>query len=236
MLETYYMETDLSEIQANFKAKNDEDLFSLALEVSGMTPESRLALLGELQRRFQAIKDRTASIQLVHGFYTVFVPRTNIHFPDICPNCLRKGADTLIETSSQTKTRHRVVYVKYENAALSFPYCVNCAKQVRRLRRLTSWPSYCILIVWFIACWKLELGRLAAFWGAIVLSLPFVFLSRNGVAVRLGDFGEDWVECRFRSLQYAEAFASVNQVVAQNTETLREEFEAAIHMVRGISN
>lgn len=230
------METDLSEIQANFKAKNDEDLFSLASEASGMTPDSRLVLLEELQRRFQAIKDRTASIQLIHGFYTVFVPRTNILFPDICPNCLRKGADTPIETISQAKSRQTVVYVKHENAALSFPYCVNCAKQVKRRRKLILWPLYCILIAWFIACWKLDLGRLAIYFGAISLSLPFVFLSRNKEAVRLGDFGDDWVECRFRSLQYAEAFASANQVVTQNTETLHEEFEVAIHAVRGISS
>lgn len=59
-----------------------------------------------------------------------------------------------------------------------------------------------------------------------------IFLSRSGVAVRLGDFDKDWVECRFRSLQYAEAFASVNEVVAQNTETLREQVEAAINTVQ----
>jgi hypothetical protein len=128
------MGIDFSEIQANFKAKNDEELLSLSSEASGMTPESRSCLVEELQRRFQAIKDCTASIQLVHGFYTVFVPGTNLHFPDICPNCLCKGADTPIETLSQTKTRYRVVYVK----ELSFPYCVNCAKQVRRRRRLIS--------------------------------------------------------------------------------------------------
>jgi hypothetical protein len=226
------MEIDLSEIQANFKAKNDEELLSLSSQASGMTPTSRLVLIEELQRRLQAIKDRATSIQLVHGFYTVFVPKTDIHFPDICPDCLRKGADIPIETISQTKTRHRVVYVKRENAALSFPYCLSCAKEVRRRRKLISWPFYGVLIAWFIACWKLDLGRLAVYFGAIVLSLPVVFLSRTGVAVRLGDFDKDWVECRFRSLQYAEAFASVNQVVAQNTETLREQFEAAVHAVR----
>jgi hypothetical protein len=79
------------------------------------------------------------------------------------------------------------------------------------------------------------LGRLV-YWGAILLSLPVVFLSRHRVAVRLGDFDEDWVECRFRSPQYAEAFASLNQVVTQNTETLREELEAAIHAVRETSS
>ena len=229
------MEIDLSAIQANFKAKNDEDLFSLASECSGMTPESRLVLLEELQRRFAAIKDRAASIQLEHGFYTVFVPRSHIYFPDICPNCLRKDADTPIETVSQAKTG-RIVYAKLDIPKLSFPYCADCAKQVRRRHRLVSWPSYCVLIAWFIACWMLGLGRLVLYLGASLLSLPLVLLSRHKVAVRLGDFGEDWVECRFRSHQYAEAFASVNQVVAQNTDTLQEEFEAAIHAVGGISS
>jgi hypothetical protein len=225
------MESDLSDIQASFKAKNEEELLSLASEASGMTPESRLALLEELQRRFQAIKDRATSIQLVHGFYTVFVPRTNIHFPDICPNCLGKGANTPIETISQAKTGHRVVNVIRDIAKLSFPYCVNCAKNVKRRHKLISWPFYCVLIAWVIACLMFGLGRLV-YWGAILLSLPVVFLSRHRVAVRLGDFDEDWVECRFRSPQYAEAFASLNQVVTQNTETLREELEAAIHAVR----
>jgi hypothetical protein len=226
------METELSEIQSNFKAKNDEELLSLASQASGMTPECRLVLIEELQRRFRAIKDRAASIQLVHGFYTVFLPRTDIHFPDICPDCLCKGADTPVETTSQTKSRHRLVYVKHENAALSFPYCLNCAKRVRQRRKFISWPFYGAFIAWCIACWKLDLGRLAFYLGAIVLSLPVVFLSRSGVAVRLGEFDKDWVECRFRSLQYAEAFASVNQVVAQNTETLREQIEAAIYAVQ----
>jgi len=229
------LEIDLSKIQANFEAKSDGDLFSLASEASGMTPESRLVLLEELQRRFQVIKDRTAGIQLVHGFYTVFVPRTHIQFPDICPNCLRKGANTPIETISQAKAGHGV-YVKPDIPKLSFLYCPNCAKQVRRRHKLISWPSYCVLIAWLIACWRLDLGRLALYGGTILLSLPLIFLSRHKVAVRLGDFGEDWVECRFHSSQYAEAFASDNEVVAQNTETLREEFEAAIHAVGGISS
>jgi hypothetical protein len=224
----------VSDIQENFKSKADGDLLALASNASEMTPESRIVLLEELQRRFDAIKDRPTTIQLIHGWYTVFVQRSKISFPDKCPNCLRQGADTSITVTSQTHTRHRVVYVKHQNLTLRFPFCRECAKKLTRRGKMISWPSYCAVIAWLAACWKFDLGRLAAVSGILLLSLPMALLSRQGAAVTLGDFGEDWLECRFRSSEYAEAFASVNHVVAQNTETVWEEFEVAINSVQGL--
>jgi hypothetical protein len=84
------METALTNLQENFKAKSDDELLSLASGVVDMTPESRLVLLEELRRRVESGKDHPTKIQLVHGWYTVVVDSANISFPAICPKCLEK--------------------------------------------------------------------------------------------------------------------------------------------------
>jgi hypothetical protein len=70
---------------------------------------------------------------------------------------------------------------------------------------------------------------------AFVFSLPMVSLLREGAAVTLGDFGPGWLECRFKSPKYAEAFASVNHAMAQNAENIREELEAGIQSIQTVA-
>ena len=230
------MEIALSQLQENFKAKSDGELLSLASNAAEMTPESRLVLLEELQQRVDTLKRHSNSIQLVHGWYTVVVSREHISFPDSCPNCLQKKANNDIAVSSRTHTQNRLVYVKHRSVTVRFPYCRTCANQVTRRSRLISWPSYSVLIAWFVACWMFNLGRLAAYFGGLLFSLPMIFLLRQGAAVSLGDFGADWLECRFKSPTYAEAFASVNHATAQNAENIREELEAGIQAIRGVAS
>lgn len=50
-----------------------------------------------------------------------------------------------------------------------------------------------------------------------------ILLLREGAAVTLGDFGTDWIESRFQSAKYAEAFASVNRALEDNKEGIQEE-------------
>jgi hypothetical protein len=230
------MDMTISEIQENFRSKADGDLLSLASTSSAMSPESRVVLLEELKRRHNTIKDDPTTIQLVHGWYTVFVHRGSISFPEQCPNCLRASADTGITFNSKTETRYRVLYVKQRSLTLRVPYCRECATRLTLRRTIAACTSGCIIIAWLVACWKFDLGQPAVVWGTMMLSVPVVLLSRQGAAVRLGDFGVDWLECRFRSAEYAEAFASANHVLQHNTDTIREEFEAAINSVQGRSS
>jgi len=161
------MEIELSKLQENFKAKRDGELLSLASSAAEMTPESRLVLLEELRQRVDAMKDHSTSIQLVHGWYMVIVSRENISFPDSCPNCLQKGADAEIAVTSKNQEQKRLVYTKLRSLTLRFPYCRDCARRVMRRNKLISWPSYCVVIAWFVACWMFHLGRLAAYLGLL---------------------------------------------------------------------
>jgi hypothetical protein len=77
---------------------------------------------------------------------------------------------------------------------------------------------------------------MAAYFGALLFSLPMVLLLREGAAVTLGHFDADQLECRFRSPQYAEAFASVNHVLESNTENVREQLELAMKSIQGLAS
>ena len=98
------MSIEITDLQGHFKGKADGDLLYLASTASGMSPEARIVLLQELQMRFDAAKDRPRTIQLVHAWYTVYVQRPDIKFPDRCPNCLREGA-TAVSRSTPTPRR-----------------------------------------------------------------------------------------------------------------------------------
>ena len=84
--------------------------------------------------------------------------------------------------------------------------------------------------------WQFPRPPRAAYFGALLFSLPMVLLLRESAAVTLGDFGPDWLECRFRSPKYAEAFASVNHAMAQNAENIREEMEAGIQSIQSLAS
>lgn len=197
-----------------------------------MTPDSRLALLTELQRRLDTTIKGASTVQLFHGWYTVFSRRVNIRFPEVCPNCLLKPADTDIPVRSQATTKYRVVYTKHETVTLKVPYCRDCAKKLKNRTRLVAWPSYLVIAAWIGVCIGFNLGKLVMFLGGVVLSLPLVSVFREASAVTLGGYDKEWLEFRFRSSDYAEQFASVNDVLAQNTETIKDDFLAAIESVR----
>jgi hypothetical protein len=225
------MDGTLSGIQEHFKVKTDGELLSLAADVREMTPDSRLALLAEMQRRFDTTNKPSAIVQLIHGWYTVFVERANIRFPDVCPNCLR-NADAEISIASRDKIKYRVIYTKRENVSVKVPYCRDCATKWKYRTRLVAWPSYLVIAAWIGFCIWFHLGRLAVFVGSILLSLPLISMLRENSAVTLGDFDKDWLEFRFRSPDYAEKFASANDVLDQNTETIRDDFLTAIESIR----
>jgi len=86
-----------------------------------------------------------------------------------------------------------------------------------------------VLVAWFVACWIFHFLRLVAYFGALLLSFPMLLLLRQGAAVELGDFGPDWIECRFQSAKYAEDFASINHALEPNRDNIQEELEQAIN-------
>jgi Mn-dependent DtxR family transcriptional regulator len=59
-----------------------------------------------------------------------------------------------------------------------------------------------------------------------------MYLYDRTSAVKLGDYGEEVVEYRFRSHEYAMAFATINNVQAENAETLQSQLEHAISAIR----
>lgn len=136
------MESALSKLQENFRAKTDDELLSLALNGTEMTLESRLVLLEELQRRVKRVKEHPTKIQLVHGWYTVIVDGADVSFPPICPKCVTKSADRKVSVTSRVHTKNRLVYTKHQNVTLEFPHCRACANRISRRNKLISWLSY----------------------------------------------------------------------------------------------
>lgn len=221
-----------SDIQEHFRVKSDGELLSLASDFRDMTSDSRLALRAELQRRLDTTIKGSTSVQLVHGWYTVFAQTANIHFPDLCPNCLRKPADADISVTSQINNSVLHPITKRESITLKVPYCEDCAAKFKHRRRLFAWPSYFAIAVWLAFCIWFNLGRLPMYVGGFLLALPLLSFVRQASAITLGNFDQDWLEFHFRSPDYAEQFALANNVLAQNRETIRDDFLAAIESIR----
>ena len=70
------------------------------------------------------------------------------------------------------------------------------------------------------------------FIGSFVLAIPLLSVLREASAVTIGNLDTDGIEVRFRSPDYAEKFASANDVLAQNTETIKDDFLVAIESLR----
>ena len=69
--------------------------------------------------------------------------------------------------------------------------------------------------------------------GLFAISAPFVYLYDRTSAVRLGGTSGGFLEYRFKSHDFAKAFAVLNNVQLENAETLQTELEQAISSVAG---
>lgn len=103
---------------------------------------------------------------------------------------------------------------------------------IQHQARVMTFISVCLLLIWLGISEQYHFASTAIRSGFVFLLLPVLILSRGNTSVRVGDFGEDWVECRFRLELYAQAFASSNYVVAENTDSTRDEIAAAIQSIR----
>lgn len=226
------MEITIAKIQAGFRTKLDEELVVLAANASGMKPEARIALLTELRTRCDALKNCSTTIPLVQGFYAVQVSREGIKFPDVCPNCLKQGADTPIDSQSRSKINQGFFRTRRRYLTLHIPHCAQCAKSLNRKGKTLSWLVTCAAVAWGVACWYFNLGRLAFVAGLLALFVPVTIELQSGIAVKLGDFDDTHLECGFKFPEYAESFASMNHVVAQNRDTFQNEMVAAISSIQ----
>jgi len=228
----YGMEVSIEAVRQNFQHKADTELLELAATSVWMTSEARLLLLQELQGRWAKAKQARETVQLVHGWYTVVAPIAGIKFPHSCPRCARSEANSSIRFKSLEQRKFRLVYWKSDSVVSAIPHCSECAAQLKRTRTICSVAGVFLASLWLaIAIW-FRVPRLVSYIGFFAISLPIMYLYDRTSAVKLGDYGEEVVEYRFRSHEYAMAFATINNVQAENAETLQSQLEHAISAIR----
>ena len=226
------MEVSNEAIRENFQSKVDTELLELAASSEGMTPDSRFLLLQELQSRLTKTKVAGNTVQLVHGWYTVTAPISGIKFPECCPRCSRSAADTTLRFKSLEHRKFRLFYWKTEGVVLAVPHCSGCAANLKRTRSICSWAGGLLALTWVVVFVQFRVPKLAIYVGGFITSLPIVYLYDRTSAVKLGEYGENVVEYRFRSQEYAKAFTTLNNVQWENAETLQSQLEEAISSIQ----
>ncbi len=87
-------------------------------------------------------------------------------------------------------------------------------------------------MTWVVVFVQFRVPKLAIYVGGFITSLPIVYLYDRTSAVKLGEYGENVVEYRFRSQEYAKAFTTLNNVQWENAETLQSQLEEAISSIQ----
>lgn len=226
------MDISVETIRSNFQSKADTELIELASSGAEISSEARYLLLQELQCRLAKAKQAAETVQLNHGWYSVVAPNTGVKFPEFCPRCSRFADNTSVQFESTGQRRFGFLYWKTTKAVSTVPHCSDCAADLKRTRRLCMWAGGVLIILWIAAVICLGLPRLVNYVGVFTISLPVVYLYDRTSAVKLGYFDGDSLEYRFRSHGYASAFATLNNVQAENAETLETELQDAISRIR----
>ena len=225
------MQVSVGDIRKNFQSRTDTELVDLANSKAEITSEARILLLQELRDRLVRTKQSAEEIQLRHGWYTVISPTAGVKFPDFCPRCSKPADSNAVRFQSPQERRFRSFYWKTITASSNVPHCSNCAAELKQSRRLCSWIWGLTGFLWIATSIWLELPRFVIYIGIFTVSAPFVYLYDRTSAVKLGNSTAGLVEYRFRSHHYAKSFAVLNNLQAQNTETLLPELEAAISRI-----
>jgi hypothetical protein len=225
------MDVPTETIRRNFGSKADTELLNLATSGPEMSSEARYLLLQELRNRLAKAKQAAETIRLNHGWYTVVAPKAAVKFPEFCPRCSRLADSTSLQFESPEQRRFGLFYWKTTRALSNVPHCFECTVELKRSRRICSWT-------WGLAAFRViaaaiwfRLPRFATYVGLFIISTPFVYLYDRTSAVKLGDFNEELVEYRFRSHDYAKAFATLNNVQSENAESIQAELEDAISRI-----
>lgn len=226
------MDVSTETIRRNFQSKADTELLDLASSGPDMSSEARYLLLQELQSRLAKAKQAAESVQLNHGWYSVVAPKTGVRFPAVCPRCSRLADNTSLRFESPEQRKFGFLYWRTTRAVSTVPHCSECAADLKRTRRLCSSAGGVLIVVWFAAVIWFGLPKPVNYVGLFMISLPFVYLYDRTSAVKLGQFYDEEIEYRFRSHEYAKAFATLNNVQAENAETLESDLEEAISRIR----
>jgi len=226
------MEVSTEDVRQNFQSKADTELVELAASAKGLTSGARLILLQELENRLVSAKGAGETVQLIHGWYTVVAPTTGIKFPEFCPRCCRSETGTSLGFQSLEHRKFRLFYWKTERVVSSIPHCSDCARELKRTRAICSWLGGFLILVWFAAVIWFRFPRPLSYVGFFMISLPIAYLYDRPSAVKLGEYDSGMVEYRFKAHDYAKAFAALNNVQAENAETIQIELQEAISHLR----
>jgi len=225
------MDISVETIRKNFQSKADTELLELASSGAEMSSEAKHLLRQELQNRLMKAQQVAETVQLNHGWYTVVTPKAGVSFPDFCPRCSRLANNTSLRFASPAQRKFRFFYWKTTQAVANVPHCLGCVAELKRSRAVCSWTWGLAGLLWIACAIWFQMPRFVIYIGVFTISTPFVYLYDRTSAVKLGDFGEEFIEYRFRSHGYAKAFAVLNNVQNQNAETLQAELEEAISRI-----
>jgi hypothetical protein len=226
------MEVSAETIRKNFQLRADTELLGLAASSKEMTSEARFLLLQELDSRLAKTKEARETVQLIHGWYTVIAPIAGIKFPDSCPRCFRSGAGTPLRFTSLESHQFRFFHWKSDGVISAIPHCSDCAAELRRTRAIWSWTGGILGFLWLATAIWFRIARSVIVFGFFVISVPIAYLYDRTSTVKLGDYGKEVLEYRFKSHEYAKVFALMNHVHAENAETLQNQLEDAISSIR----
>jgi hypothetical protein len=202
------MEVSGEAIRKNFQGKTDTELLDLVNSGSEMTSDARFLLLQELQSRLEKAKQAAETVPLIHGWYTVVAPIAGIKFPDFCPRCSR-FADSSCRFESSEHRGFRLFYWKTTRAASNVPHCSMCVAELQRSRTVCSWAWCLVGFLWIAPAIWLRVPRSIIYAGLFAISAPFVYLYDRTSVVKVGDFGEGFVEYRFKIARICEDFCVV---------------------------
>ena len=226
------MEVSTEAVRQNFRSKTDSELLQVAALGQELTPEAHLVLIQELRDRLAKVKETPETVRLVHGWYTVVAPITGIKFPELCPRCRRSETASSLRFGSPERRRFHSFWWKTTSVVSSVPHCFTCAAELKRSRFIWSCVGGMFGILWLATVIWFHVPRFVTYIGFVTIGVPVGYFYDRTSAVKLGDHESGVVEYRFRSHEYAKAFAVLNNVQAENAETIQTELEEAISGLR----
>jgi hypothetical protein len=129
----------------------------------------------------------------------VTVPKKSYDFPALCPDCLQTGPLTNVLIPADLR--------------IEIPFCEACAARQARWRRLARPLMILAVLIAFAAMIWFDLRKLVAFWIAIALVLPTVWLTDyRGRVVRVKSCDLERIVLEFKRSEYAQQFGEVNKI------------------------
>lgn len=189
----------------------DDELLRLSAEYDTLLPVARAALAAELQRR---VIEKPAQRIESPKWTNVEMPRRldGIHFPKMCPNCLRPDLAAGISFDSLSHAKFRFTHVRHDYLSIKIPHCDRCRRLVvRRRRQVTAYLIAAAALSFGLGIW-MESYRLVPILLFAVLSVPVTWVFRSTESIALGDYDDKFIAFRFRNREYAEAFKKINGV------------------------